>query len=88
VVRALGDLRLAVVWTRGAVALGALDRMDDRPPYHQIADQTQGAIECGKLRPGDKLPSEAALTNYYHVARMTARQAIQGTIVGVEPSCP
>jgi DNA-binding FadR family transcriptional regulator len=51
------------------VALGALDRMDDRPPYRQIADQLWAAIERGELRPGDKLPSEAALMEHYHVAR-------------------
>jgi DNA-binding GntR family transcriptional regulator len=59
------------------VALGALDRMDDRPPYRQIADQLRAAIERGELQPGDRLPSEAALMEHYHVARMTARQAIQ-----------
>ena len=59
------------------MALGALDRTDDRPPYRQIADQLRTAIERGELRPGDKLPSEAALMEHYHVARMTARQAIQ-----------
>lgn len=59
------------------MALGALDRMDDRPPYRQIADQLRAAIERGELQPGDKLPSEAALMEHYHVARMTARQAIQ-----------
>jgi GntR family transcriptional regulator len=59
------------------VALGALDRTDDRPPYRQIADQLRAAIERGDLQPGDKLPSEAALMEHYHVARMTARQAVQ-----------
>ena len=59
------------------MALGALNRMDDRPPYRQIADQLRAAIECGELQPGDRLPSEATLMDHYHVARMTARQAIQ-----------
>lgn len=77
-VEALGSLTLSVVWmTGGAVALGALDRTDDRPPYRQIADQLRAAIERGELQPGDKLPSEATLMEHYHVARMTARQAIQ-----------
>lgn len=74
----LGILRLAVVWmTGGAVAFGALDRTGDRPPYRQIADHLRAAIERGELQPGDKLPSEAALIRHYHVARMTARQAVQ-----------
>ncbi|MDQ2881249.1 MAG: GntR family transcriptional regulator [Actinomycetota bacterium] len=63
--------------TGGAVALGALDRTDDRPPYRQIADQLRAAIDRGELQPGDRLPSEAALMEHYRVARMTARQAIQ-----------
>ena len=74
----LGILRLAVVWmTGGAVAFGALDRTGDRPPYRQIADHLRAAIERGELQPGDKLPSEAVLIRHYHVARMTARQAVQ-----------
>jgi GntR family transcriptional regulator len=44
--------------------MGALNRMDDRPPYRQIADQLRAAIERGELRPGDKLPSEAALMDH------------------------
>lgn len=68
------------------MALGALDRRDDRPPYRQIADHLRAAIERGELQPGDRLPSEATLMAHYHVARMTARQAIQelrgeGTVV-------
>lgn len=74
----LGTLRLSVVYmTGGAVALGGLDRAADRPPYRQIADHLRAAIERGELRPGDRLPSEAILMEHYHVARMTARQAIQ-----------
>jgi hypothetical protein len=50
VVVTLGILRLAVGWmTGGAVAFGALDRADDRPPYRQIADHLRAAIECGEL---------------------------------------
>ncbi|MHA6629334.1 GntR family transcriptional regulator [Pseudonocardia sichuanensis] len=57
--------------------LGRIDRQDDRPPYRQIADQLRAAIDGGVFGPGDRLPSEAELTNHYGVARMTARQAIQ-----------
>lgn len=42
----LGILRLSVArMTGGAVALGALDRAEDRPPYRQIADHLRAAIE-------------------------------------------
>ncbi|MCU1529430.1 MAG: GntR family transcriptional regulator [Frondihabitans sp.] len=59
------------------MALGSLDRSDDRAPYRQIADQLRTAIDRGDLAAGDKLPSEAELMRHYDVARMTARQAIQ-----------
>ncbi|HVM13928.1 MAG TPA: GntR family transcriptional regulator [Egibacteraceae bacterium] len=59
------------------MALGSLDRSDDRPPYRQIADHLRAAIDRGDLAAGDKLPSEAELMRHYDVARMTARQAIQ-----------
>ncbi len=59
------------------MALGSLDRSDDRAPYRQIADQLRAAIDRGDLAAGDKLPSEAELMRHYDVARMTVRQAIQ-----------
>jgi GntR family transcriptional regulator len=59
------------------VQLGTVNRQDDRPPYRQIADHLRAAIDRGELRAGDRLPSEAELTQHYGVARMTARQAIQ-----------
>ena len=59
------------------MALGPLDRSDDRAPYRQIADQLRAAIERGDLGPGDKLPSETELMRHYDVARMTVRQAVQ-----------
>lgn len=57
--------------------LGRIDRLNDRPPYRQIADHLRAAIDTGELEPGDQLPSEAELKDHYGVARMTARQAIQ-----------
>jgi GntR family transcriptional regulator len=60
-----------------AVELGRIDRLNDRPPYRQIADHLRAAIDAGQLGPGDRLPSEAELKEHYGVARMTARQAIQ-----------
>lgn len=59
------------------IDLAALDAADERPPYRQIAAALRGAIQRGKLGPGDKLPSESELVEHYGVARMTARQAIQ-----------
>lgn len=43
--------------------------------YRQIAADLATAITAGDLRPGDELPSEAALARRYGVSRGTARQA-------------
>lgn len=59
------------------MALGSLDRSDDRPPFRQIADQLRAEMDRGALRPGDRLPSESELIRHYDVARMTVRQAMQ-----------
>jgi len=46
------------------------------PQYRRIATELRTAIERGELRPGDALPSEAALMERYTVSRGTARQAL------------
>lgn len=57
--------------------LGQIDRADDKPPYRQIASMLRGAIISGELEAGGRLPSEAELIEYFGVARMTVRQAVQ-----------
>ena len=57
--------------------LGKLDPASDRAVFRQIADHLRAAIERGKLKPGDKIPSEAQLMDHYGVARMTTRNALQ-----------
>ncbi|QFU92732.1 GntR family transcriptional regulator [Amycolatopsis sp. YIM 10] len=57
--------------------LGQVDRRADTPPYRQIAAMLIEAIDDGRLEPGQKLPSEAALIEHFGVARMTVRQATQ-----------
>ncbi|QSI48064.1 GntR family transcriptional regulator [Thermobispora bispora] len=54
-----------------------VDPTSDRAVFRQIADHLREAIRDGRLRTGDKLPSEAQLMEHYGVARMTVRQAIQ-----------
>lgn len=54
--------------------------------YRDIAAQLSDQIESGQLRPGDALPSEAALMAEHGVARRTARRALavleeSGTVV-------
>jgi DNA-binding GntR family transcriptional regulator len=46
------------------------------PRYQAIAADLRAAIESGRLRPGEPLPSESALVEQYGVARGTARQAL------------
>lgn len=58
------------------VELAAIDTTDERPPYRQIAAALRDAIKVGRFGPGDQLPSESELVQYYNVARMTVRQAI------------
>src|SRR3954464_10885633 len=55
----------------------ALDRASPVPLYHQLATALESAIREGRLRPGDRLENELALTTRLGLARPTARQAIQ-----------
>jgi len=52
------------------------DYADDRPVYIQIADDLRARIRSGEYGPGDRLPSIADLSQRYHVARETIRQAL------------
>lgn len=53
-----------------------IDRLSDRPPYRQIADQLRAAIAGGELDPGSKIPSERRLAEDYGVDRATAHRAV------------
>ncbi|MGI8310475.1 GntR family transcriptional regulator [Saccharopolyspora hattusasensis] len=53
-----------------------LDPDDPRPPYRQIADQLQAAIDSGELGPGQQLPALSALTSEYGVSLGTAKSAL------------
>jgi GntR family transcriptional regulator len=63
--------------TIDAVLTSSVDPASDRPVYKQIADHLRTAIERGRLREGDQLPSEAQLMDHYGVARMTIRNAMR-----------
>ncbi len=60
-----------------AALLGTLDPTSDRAVFRQIADQLRVAIEKGRLRENEQIPSETMLVEHYGVARMTVRHAIQ-----------
>ncbi|MFF2023981.1 GntR family transcriptional regulator [Streptomyces sp. NPDC058171] len=55
--------------------LGDLDPTSDRAVFRQIADQLRDAIDRGRFREGEKLPSEAELVEHYGVSRMTVRNS-------------
>ena len=61
----------------GGILVGEIDSTSDRAVFRQIADHLREAIRDGRLRAGQKMPSEAELMEYYGVARMTVRQAVQ-----------
>lgn len=54
-----------------------LNEESKTPLYHQMSEQICSAIESGRLKPGDPLPSERELCEKYGVSRGTVRQAIQ-----------
>jgi GntR family transcriptional regulator len=52
-------------------------RRDSHVAMHrQLAQQLREAIGAGKLRPGDRLPTEPELAASHRVSRITARQAV------------
>lgn len=54
----------------------ALDDAASAPYYIQIVGNIRYDIDSGKLREGDKLPSEKQLCDLYHVSRVTVRHAL------------
>ncbi|MYQ99285.1 MULTISPECIES: GntR family transcriptional regulator [unclassified Streptomyces] len=55
--------------------LGDLDPTSDRAVFRQIADHLREAIDRGRFREGEKLPSEAELVEHFGVSRMTVRNS-------------
>ncbi len=45
--------------------------------YEQITEQLRSEINENRFEPGDKLPSEKRLCEYFDVSRVTVRQALQ-----------
>ncbi|MFF7649101.1 GntR family transcriptional regulator [Streptomyces sp. NPDC007983] len=56
--------------------LGVLDPTSDRAVFRQIADALREAIDKGRFREGDKLPSETELVEHFAVSRMTVRNSL------------
>lgn len=47
------------------------------PLYQQLAEELRRAIESGSMAPGEKLPSEPALSRQHRIGRPTVRQATE-----------
>jgi DNA-binding GntR family transcriptional regulator len=72
--------------TEGATA--SIDRGSYKPPYVQLVDILRRQIAAGKVRAGDRLPSEPQLCSLYKVSPMTVRRAInilldQGAVITI-----
>lgn len=57
-----------------------LDKQSVIPIYYQIAKQFEEYIHDGRLKPGDALPPEHELAEFFLISRMTVRRAISELI--------
>lgn len=53
-----------------------IDRDSFEPPYFQLVNILRRQIADGRLRPGDRVPSETQISEQYEVSPMTARRAL------------
>ncbi|MEV0842844.1 winged helix-turn-helix domain-containing protein [Actinocatenispora sera] len=54
-----------------------VDIKDPTPVYQQIASQLEQLIRSGRLRPGQRMPSETTLVQETGAARTTVRHAMK-----------
>ncbi len=54
----------------------SIDRDSFEPAYYQLASILRQEIASGRLRPGDRVPSEVQLCAQYQISPMTARRAL------------
>ena len=57
-----------------------LDRNSPIPLYHQLARALERDIREGRLREGDRLPSEPELAETHGIGRPTVRQAVESLV--------
>lgn len=50
------------------------------PLYYQVVTDIEAKIKSGEYKPGEKLPTEAWLMDFYGVSRVTIRKAISGLV--------
>ena len=65
------------VKTESAPAPGLFNPVGEKRLYQKVVDQICVAIFQGKLRPGDRLPSEEELVSLFQVSRSAVREAIK-----------
>lgn len=53
-----------------------IDRKSFVPIYHQLARILKEQINSGQIKPGEKLPSESEMIEYYGIGRLTIREAL------------
>ena len=58
----------------------SLDRNSPVPLYVQIEDFIRHEIAIGAWKPGERIPSEAALNTALGVSRMTVRGVLNGLV--------
>jgi len=54
-----------------------MELKDNQPRHEQISEWLRNQITTGKLKPGEKLPSEKELGSQFDVSRVTVRHALQ-----------
>jgi DNA-binding transcriptional regulator YhcF (GntR family) len=54
-----------------------VDKNSQTPAYRQIVEGVTSLIQQGKLKPGDRLPSERELAEQYELARGTVKKAYE-----------
>jgi GntR family transcriptional regulator len=59
-----------------SVARVVIDPRSDRAVFRQLADDLRRRITSGEFAPGEAIPSEQDVMQYYAVSRTTTRQAI------------
>jgi len=58
-----------------------IDKKSPVPLFFQIAEKIQRMIMEGKIKPGDKLPSEEELCRIFDVSRTTIRNALNQMVI-------
>jgi GntR family transcriptional regulator len=77
-------LRKVVVTTQpvsDAMDKFTVDKVSDTPLYRQLALHMARAIREGRLKPGDRIPSERELADEARISRTTARLAVDEMVV-------